>query len=1013
MASVNDIYINRFNGTVWDEFLGKISIDVNGKIGISASSPGAQLEVDSAILTNIGLIVKGAASQTANLTQWQDSSATVLARVTAAGAVGLATTTPLGILHSSTTSAVENVIVANYHSNANGARLNFYKARGTEASPTVLSNGDTLGSIRFTGYDGGAYLLAGKIDCFNSTNDNSPTTNDIRTTLAFYINTTTSPSTPVEVARFNANKGNFGIGTTTNQLSGAAKELMVSAGTSGDNTCGLSLQASRTGSGSAGAFITFFNRGNAAAGIVSITDSATDGYSMSFRTSVSGAAGTSTEYFKVCADGGVTAGACNGVFPTNVGLFVYNKAAADVGLKIQGAASQSANLTQWQDSSATVLASVSSAGLITSTALTTTGGINMSSATFIKYNAVKMAYGQTALGNWFFGNAGNPTLATMTGGNNTAIGDGAFFKLASNTNSVAIGVNAAGNSTAGDGIIAIGRDAGLNATTAGYFIAIGYRALRAATTTGTASVAIGQQALELATPSSSIPSVAIGYYACNAMTTGYANTAVGNTALQANTTGSYNQAFGYQALGTIVGDNNIGIGPIAGGANTSGSNNIYIGANAGQNQTSGSKNLIIGAGISVTSATGSNQLNIGNIIFGTGVSGTGTTIAGLIGIACSAPGAQLEVDATSASTIGLIVKGAASQSANLTEWQNSSATVLASVDASGCFTSAPSARTSGSSSYFKVTTPADTTLAASTEAIGVNFATGTRQWSTGAITTQREHVIAAPTYSFVAASTITNAATLAITSAPIAGTNATIINPYALWVQAGISQFDGNIVVNASNLLMMGGASSSFPALKRSSTTLKVRLADDSADAPVTALTYAVAANGWVGISGSGSRLIFDGTGAGSHGFYDASSNLVCGVTSSSGLFYFASVSSACPALKRSSTTLKVRLADDSADAPITAAAATFSGAVTITTGNLIFSANNIQTDTTTGTKIGTATSQKFSLWNATPIIQPTTAGAAATFVANTSGIANDTATFDGYTIGQVVKALRNFGLLA
>lgn len=45
-------------------------------------------------------------------------------------------------------------------------------------------------------------------------------------------------------------------------------------------------------------------------------------------------------------------------------------------------------------------------------------------------------------------------------------------------------------------------------------------------------------------------------------------------------------------------------------------------------------------------------------------------------------------------------------------------------------------------------------------------------------------------------------------------------------------------------------------------------------------------------------------------------------------------------------------------------------------------------------------------------VAQPTTAGAAATFTANTSGIADDTATFDGYTIGQVVKALRNLGLL-
>ncbi len=67
----------------------------------------------------------------------------------------------------------------------------------------------------------------------------------------------------------------------------------------------------------------------------------------------------------------------------------------------------------------------------------------------------------------------------------------------------------------------------------------------------------------------------------------------------------------------------------------------------------------------------------------------------------------------------------------------------------------------------------------------------------------------------------------------------------------------------------------------------------------------------------------------------------------------------------------------------------------------------------TTGTIIARLTTQRISFWAAAPIVQPTTAVAAATFVANTSLIANDTATFDGYTIGQVVKALRIMGLLA
>jgi hypothetical protein len=82
-------------------------------------------------------------------------------------------------------------------------------------------------------------------------------------------------------------------------------------------------------------------------------------------------------------------------------------------------------------------------------------------------------------------------------------------------------------------------------------------------------------------------------------------------------------------------------------------------------------------------------------------------------------------------------------------------------------------------------------------------------------------------------------------------------------------------------------------------------------------------------------------------------------------------------------------------------------------TTHTLADAINMAFGTTTGTKIGTATSQKLSLWNATPIVQPTTAIAASTFVANTSGTVNDTATFDGYTIGQVVKALRSIGILA
>jgi hypothetical protein len=78
-----------------------------------------------------------------------------------------------------------------------------------------------------------------------------------------------------------------------------------------------------------------------------------------------------------------------------------------------------------------------------------------------------------------------------------------------------------------------------------------------------------------------------------------------------------------------------------------------------------------------------------------------------------------------------------------------------------------------------------------------------------------------------------------------------------------------------------------------------------------------------------------------------------------------------------------------------------------------IADAMNLVVGSSTGIIYGTATSQKQGWWNAAPIVQPTTAIAASTFVANTSGIVNDTATWDGYTMGQVVKALRNMGKLA
>ena len=131
--------------------------------------------------------------------------------------------------------------------------------------------------------------------------------------------------------------------------------------------------------------------------------------------------------------------------------------------------------------------------------------------------------------------------------------------------------------------------------------------------------------------------------------------------------------------------------------------------------------------------------------------------------------------------------------------------------------------TSGSPTALTLTGAAHTTLALSTEATDVNFNLArTVQFATGALTTQRAVRIQAPTYGFVGASTITTASTLSISGAPVAGTNATITNKWALNVESGLANFADRVycagVHTSSYIVDNSGASNWYIGYSGAST---------------------------------------------------------------------------------------------------------------------------------------------------------------------------------------------------
>jgi hypothetical protein len=305
-------------------------IDNSGNVGIGKLSPSAKLDVfGSTFLTTssssaIPLIVQGATSQTSNLQEWQNSTSTVLARVSSTGEM-FSVTAPAD---TNTVQVATTAFVLGQASSSNPSALGASAigtstryARADHVHPTTglgLTSG-TLAQFAATTSSQLAGVISDETGTGSLVFANGPTINNLNLT---------GQVTGLELS--------FGQSIIFEGTTADANELTLTAG---DPT------QDRT--------ITLPD----ASGTVALVNDKLSVF----------ASTTSSELAGVISDETGTGSLVFGTAPTLNGLITINTPDASTsGLLVRGVASQSSNLQEWQNSSNTVVASVGPTGIISS-----------------------------------------------------------------------------------------------------------------------------------------------------------------------------------------------------------------------------------------------------------------------------------------------------------------------------------------------------------------------------------------------------------------------------------------------------------------------------------------------------------------------------------------------------------------------------------------------------------------------------------------------------------------------
>jgi hypothetical protein len=597
----------------------KLTIDVDGNVGIGTSSPGSKLHIDEAGTISPALFIDtarygasiigdGTSNSQYLLNLQSNGGSTDVMRVQSSGNVGIGTTSPLQLLH------------------VNGA------SDGNSIYTAMLQNAGTAPNTasKLLFVQGGSTIRGAVIGGLQEATAGSPTSMVFETSAAY--------ATPTERMRIDS-AGNVGIGTTSPNAN--AKLHLYNSASATDVALRLTSNAnSKT-------LIGFGDTVDQTAGAIKY-DNATSEMSFevlnnteAMRIDSSGNVGIGTtspsEKLEVAGNaritGDVTLSNGNALRWTSDDVRIEGTTAGD-NIKFYVANTEILQLAQ-SGTLATITGNLRVTGAyydsnnspgtadqvlvstVTGTDWQDLSDISGVDGTGTTNYVAKWSDTDTITDSVIYDDGTNVGIGTTSpgakldvvgriglndGNNNVSVGDSAGVAITTGTDNVLIGYGVADTLTTGSRNVAIGKKALQSEYSGGRNIAIGYQALYTQDSgTDAYNIAIGYNAgLSVTT---GIDNTIVGSLAGDAITTGSNNVAIGRNALSSETIGNGSVAIGAFALedqqsgaGAIILNTAVGYeaGKNIDGGPGNGDHNTAIGGKALDNETTGQENTAVG-----------------------------------------------------------------------------------------------------------------------------------------------------------------------------------------------------------------------------------------------------------------------------------------------------------------------------------------------------------------------------------------------------------------------------------